>query len=146
MPVKGRFKSIRDSRIVKDFLVFLIFMVISTMFWLILSLNDDTIQEFRVPVQIGEVPDSLEFATEPPSVVEVKVKDRGLNLFKYSVVGSPELKLSYAEFARDKRLRVSNENLLSSLDKLFGVSSTVISVNPDSLSLRLKIKKEEGEQ
>lgn len=135
MPERTSHK-IRDSRIIKDFLVFLIFLVVAALFWLILSLNDDAIQSYKVSLKIKNVPDSISFNTAVPNEIDVKVKGRGMNLFKFTLTGDPELRLDYDEFVKEGKLHVSNENLVSSLNEVFGASSNIVSVHPDSISLK----------
>ena len=46
-------------------LVFLIFVVIATVFWIVITLNDSVTDTFRVKFRVDNVPDSVTFITDP---------------------------------------------------------------------------------
>lgn len=128
-------ESIRESRRTRDFLVFLIFVAIAAIFWYIMALNDESQNSFDLPLQITEVPDTVTFISDPPEVLHITVRDRGLNLMRYKVSGLPRLNINFREYSGKGRLRVSHTALQSAVRKLFGSNASVSSVTPDSLNL-----------
>ena len=119
----------------KDFLVFLIFVGIASIFWLILALNDDAQRSFDVTLHIENVPDSVTFITIPPEKLHVTVRDRGANLLRHKLSGAPELYLNFDDFTTDNRFRISHAGLTASLRHIFGSSATISSIMPDSINL-----------
>lgn len=132
---KRSFLRFRDSGKLKDFLVFLVFVGIASVFWFILALNDDTQKSFDVPLYIENVPDSITFINIPPSRLHVTVRDKGVNIFRHRITGVPGLRLNFNDFTEDGRFRISHAGLAASLRHLFGSTSVVSSIMPDSLSL-----------
>ena len=133
--IKRFFLKMRDSGKLKDFLVFLVFVVVSAVFWLILALNDDVQKSFDMRVVITDVPDSVTFITEPPKTVRITVKDRGMNLMRYKVSGVPFLKLNFPEYIHGDRFVISNEDLKASFHNIFEATASISSFSPDSISL-----------
>ena len=130
-----KLKQIRDSGKTKDFLVFLVFVLVSASFWFILTLNDEVQDSFEIELKIEDVPDSVTFINLPPATIHAALKDRGMNLLKYKVTGKPVLHLNYNEFSEGNRFRVSHLEMISALRNMLGITANITSLDPDSLSL-----------
>lgn len=133
--IKNFLVRLRDSGKTKDFLVFLIFVFIAAVFWFITTLNDDVQISYEVPLVVDNVPDSVTFISAVPPSLTVTVKDRGMNLLRHNFSGAPKLHIKFNDFVTGNRLRVPPSRLQGALKSLFGYSSSVSSVSPDSLSL-----------
>ncbi|MCX4330919.1 MAG: hypothetical protein OSJ24_01840 [Muribaculaceae bacterium] len=128
---------LRSSR-GKDILIFLLFLGVSYVFWIIMALNDDMLQDTRVRLEITGVPDGYAFVTEPPEFLQVGVRDKGTVLANYSLAGSRTLKIAYSEMTSDEskdRVFLSEQQLGGRLRSLFDPTTQIVSVRPDSLSL-----------
>lgn len=125
----------RNSGKTKNFLVFLLFVCIAAVFWLILSLNDETQTGFDIRVRVGNVPDSVTFITPVPEKLHVVVRDRGGVLLRHAVNGDHVLTLDFEQYADGNLLRVPRGSLSTSLRRLFGPNTLISSVSPDSISL-----------
>lgn len=135
MSLRERIKSMRDSGKTKNFLVFLIFVCIAAVFWLILSLDDEVQTGFDISLKIENVPDSVTFVSTVPDMIHVVARDRGSVLLQKSVSGDRQLKLNFKDFAEANRFNVSRPALHTALRRLFGSSTVISSVSPDSISL-----------
>ncbi len=69
----------------KEFLVFLFFLSVSAAFWFLSSLNETYEKEVKVPVEIVDVPQNIVITEGLPDSIRVTLKDKGFNLFKYTV-------------------------------------------------------------
>ena len=67
----------------KDFLIFLFFLALSSVFWLLMTLNETYEQEIRIPVSMVNVPDNVVLLSPDTDTVKVTVRDRGLVLLGY---------------------------------------------------------------
>lgn len=119
----------------RRFLTFLIFVVISALFWAILALNDYIQDDIKVKIQLANVPDSITFITDPPEDVHVMVRDRGTSLWRNGVFSRPVIELNFREFAKDGKFYVSRGELVGGAKKLFGQSASIISMSLDSIML-----------
>ncbi|MDE6305700.1 MAG: hypothetical protein K2L90_03835, partial [Muribaculaceae bacterium] len=67
----------------KDYLVFLLFLCVSYVFWLLLTLNNEIQEDLEVPVELVEIPDSITLISEIPPSIAVSVRDKGSSLARY---------------------------------------------------------------
>lgn len=71
------------SSVNKEFLIFLFFLALSSIFWLMMALNESYEQEICVPVQLVNVPKNAVITTEMEDTIHVTVKDKGYTLAAY---------------------------------------------------------------
>lgn len=120
----------------KNALIFLIFLCVSAIFWLVLTLNDEYQRDISIPLEITEIPDSVTLLSAPPQYINVSVRDKGSTLAKYQWGDVPAIRVSYKEFiSADNKLIVSQSQLNSILHRYFGANSQITSVKPDSIVL-----------
>ena len=67
----------------RQFLTFLFFLLLSSVFWFLQSGYETIEREFDIPVRLTGVPDNVVLTTEPPATVRVTLRDRGLTLMSY---------------------------------------------------------------
>ena len=128
---------LRSSR-GKDIFIFLLFLGMSYVFWLILTLNDDMQRDLKVKFEIDNVPADVTFISEVPEDLLVSVRDKGTVLTNYTWGGTPSLKISYSDLAYDgvkDRVMLGEQQLGAKLRSIFGSSTQIVSMKPDSLSL-----------
>lgn len=140
-PLKAFFSRVREllhSSRGKDVIVFLLFTLVSYVFWVIMSLNDDAQRDLEVKLEITDVPDDVFFISEVPKALTVNVRDKGSVLAGFYWNGTPGLKISYDELTayplRD-RVAFPAQELTSRVRSLFASTTQVVSIRPDSLSL-----------
>lgn len=122
----------------KNMLTFIIFLVISTIFWFLMSLNDEVQQNYSISLELTDIPEDVTFLSTPPSTITVNVKDKGRALIRYDLGSTPKLRLGYKDFVKtsDNRLLISDQQLNNYIRDIFGSGTQVISTKPDSISLR----------
>lgn len=140
-PVKAFFMRVREllhSSRGKDVLIFLLFTLVSYIFWVIMSLNDDGQRDLEVKLEITDVPEDVIFISEVPKTLQVNVRDKGTVLAGFYWNGTPALKLRYNEltsYPLKDRVAFPEQELASRVRSLFASTSQIVSVRPDSLSL-----------
>lgn len=67
----------------KQFLIFLFFLVLSGLFWLMMTFNNTYEQEYPVKLQLVGVPDNVVVTTDLPDTVRVTIRDNGFQLISY---------------------------------------------------------------
>lgn len=128
---------LRSSR-GKDICIFLLFLGVSYVFWIIMTLNDDMQRDTRVRLEISGIPNGYTFVTEPPEFLQVGLRDKGTVLANYTLGGSRTLKVNYSDMTYDAandRVTMSEQQLGARLRSLFDPTTQIVSVRPDSLSL-----------
>lgn len=121
----------------RNVLTFLVFLLISTIFWFLMALNDEVQEDYKVPLRLEEFPKDMTVISGIVPTVNVTVKDKGSALAKFAWGANPVLKLRYDEFTRqaENHLLFSEAQLNSALRGVFGSSASVVAVKPDSLHL-----------
>ena len=82
--IKSRISALLKSNSGKNLITYLIFVIIASIFWLLLTLNTDIQRDINVAVNIKNQPDSITIINDIPETVKVTIKDKGSNLIKYS--------------------------------------------------------------
>lgn len=118
-------------------LTFLIFLLISTIFWFMMTLNETIQRDYRLPIEITGVPEGTTFITQPPQYIDVSVKDKGRGLIKYDWGTPPTVKIRYKDFIRkgDSRIVINQEMLSNNIRNAFGARCEMLSIRPDSINL-----------
>lgn len=115
--------------------VFIVFVAVSALFWLILTLNDVAQDSFDATVEVTNVPDSVTFITDPPAEMHVSVRDRGSSLMRAGVLRHPVVRFDFKDFAYDGVLRLSHADITAGLKQTFGPSAQIVSASVDSLRI-----------
>lgn len=132
-----KFKEDLRTTMGRNVLTFLVFLVISTVFWFLMALNDEIQKDYKVPLKLEDFPKNMTVISGNIPSVSVTIKDKGSALAKFSWGSKPMLKLRYDEFTRpsDNHLLLTEAQLNSALRGIFGSSASIVAVRPDSLHL-----------
>ncbi len=117
-------------------ITFLIFVVIATIFWFVLALNDNIQDNVEVHIHIDNVPDSVTFINLPPEKVHVTVRDKGTNILRTALSKNAVMAFNFREYDDGGIFRVSRAELDGVLKNTFGSSAVIISCSIDSLRCR----------
>ena len=136
--IRNKIKQQLNSRSGRNTLTFLVFLAISTLFWFLMSLNDDIQHDYELPVTIENLPEDMTLLSphgETP-MVTVTVRDKGVNHLSKQFIKSGALKVNYRDFTDvdNNRLLLSETQLGAALRQYFGSSAT-ITQSTDSLSI-----------
>ncbi len=117
----------------REFLIFLLFLLLSGAFWLLMTLNETYEREIEVPVQIVEIPKNVVLASDTTTVVRVTVRDKGFSLLAYSYGNKIRpVNVKFQSYAKKDGAGVISAAELQKLitRQLFG-SSSIIGIKPD---------------
>ena len=130
------FKTIRNSlfRIVnKEFLIFLFFLALSSIFWIMLAMNDSYEIELRYPIRLTGVPKSVIITDTNSDTLRITVRDKGYTLVKY--IYDEDIKsidLSYSSIAKHNGCGSISANELNKIVlSEFDNSTKIVSIKPD---------------
>lgn len=76
-------RRLRLIRINRNFIVFLVFLVISIGFWFLQALKESTTTTFEYKVHITNVPKGVVFTSDVPEVVSISVTGRGWSILQF---------------------------------------------------------------
>ena len=129
---------IRDflfSKINKEFLIFLFFLVLSTTYWFMSVLNDTMEKEIIVPVQLKDIPDNAIILTDETVPIRVTVRDKGYTVAAY-LFGEQlsTVKIPFSAYAKGtQKCVVSNSELSRIISSQLFSSTKVLSIKPERL-------------
>lgn len=126
-------KEIIHSRKGKNTITFLVFLVISSVLWIVQSLNDEAQRDIRLAVKLTNVPDSVVRISPVPNFINVNVRSRGTTLLRYIFNTSPEMNIDYRNYISGNKIDINDASLKTYFRNKLGSSTQIISVNPDSI-------------
>ncbi|MDE6317008.1 MAG: hypothetical protein K2L73_01245 [Muribaculaceae bacterium] len=116
---------------------FLIFLLIATIFWFLMTLNETVQRDYRLEVSITDVPQDVSFLNQPPQYIDVSVRDKGRALIKYDWGTPPKVNIKYSYFIKkgDIGVVINQEMLTNNIRSSFGSGCEILSIRPDSIRL-----------
>ena len=133
------FRGVRNflfSSVNKEFLIFLFFLVLSSIFWLMMTLNETYEQDVCIPVRLVNVPKNAVVTTEIDDTVRVTVRDKGYALVAYMYGDRIRpINVNFSAYANRQTGVgiVAAQDLLKMVNQRFAGPSKVIQVKPDRL-------------
>lgn len=122
------------SRRGRDSLMFLLFVAISAVLWLVLSLNEEEQFDVRLPMKITHVPDSVTLISPGPEALNVSLRARGTQVIKMLAGAMPTVNIDFRAYSSNGMLHL-NSTELKALARTTAGGSQVSVVYPDSLSI-----------
>ena len=134
----GIFKTIKDflfSNLNKQFLIFIFFLLLSAIFWMIITLNETFQKELKIPVTITNIPKNVVLTSAPTDTLRVTVQDKGWLIFAYLYSENrPMLKINFKSYDRGSGSgTASNSELKRLLEQALESSSKVTAIKPEKL-------------
>ncbi len=118
----------------KGFLVFLVFLVLSGLFWLSTALNGFYDYEIDMPVSVEGLPKNVILTTDSVDFVRVSVHDKGYALLQYvKKKNVPAVIIDFPSFDKQGKCVISSTELHKIVTKKLPNSISVSSIKPDKL-------------
>lgn len=116
-------------------LTFLLFLAISTVLWIVLTLNQESSRDLRCVVTISNVPDSVVRITPVPPYLNVSVRARGTSMIKYLFSDDLNMNVDYKSYVSGNHFLLKEPALKAFFRSRLGSEVQIQSVTPDSLSI-----------
>ncbi len=119
----------------KEFLIFLFFLILSGIFWLLMTLNETYEKELQIPVSLTNIPQNVIVTSQNTDTITVTVKDKGFSLLAYITDKQQIINFnfeSYANKTTGKGNITSTDMIKAAYAQLFG-SSRITGVKPDHI-------------
>jgi len=123
------------SNVNKQFLVFLFFLLLSGVFWLIMTLNETFEREIKVPVRVTGIPKNVVLTSAATDTIRVTMRDKGWVLMAYLYGNKLEpVILNYKNYDRGNGGGiVGTSDLRRLLEQRLESSTKVSAIKPDKL-------------
>ena len=121
----------------KEFLIFLFFLLLSGVFWLIMTLNESMERDISVPVEIVNVPEDVVITSDIHDTIKVTLRDKGYTMGAYFYGQDIQpLKVNFANYAKaDGHATVSNAEMQRLLRQQLYKSTEIVAVKPEKMDL-----------
>lgn len=118
----------------KNILTFGVFLVISSVLWVVLSLNEEDQVDVRMALRIEHLPDSITIVSTPPEFINVSLRARRTDLLKSTLGRDPVLKVDWRAYKSRGVVALSAAEIKTLARSVVG-GATVLAATPDSLQL-----------
>lgn len=133
--LRTRIHSALSSRVGRNALTFAVFVLIASVLWVVMALNEDRTIDVRATVRVVNVPDSLKLISYLPEDVSISVRATGNELLTFSVSRKAELLVDYKYYARNGHISLSSTEMRTLARRMLGQGSQIQAMTPDTLSL-----------
>lgn len=127
--IKRKFHNARGKKVWQ----FTLFVFISFIFWLAITLNEEFRFDIKCPIKINNIPDGTTLISLPPSAIKVNVKSKGLHFLKYKLKDAPILEIDYKKYHQINRIALGTNELQEISQQVFGINSNATTFSPDSI-------------
>ncbi|MCH5328020.1 MAG: YbbR-like domain-containing protein [Coprobacter sp.] len=126
-------KLLRSDRS-KEVFTFLLFLLLSFIFWALQSLDEDVDGTFTVNVKYVNVPERVVFTSDLPDKIDIRLRDKGTVLMGYLMNRIPAIEIDFRRYENKNGVFVITQAQLSSLlHKSLKNTTGLLAVTPDSI-------------
>lgn len=118
----------------RDAGMFILFLFISSILWIVLSLNEEEQQDIRMPLKFVHVPDSVTLISRGPDALSVSLRAKGTQLMKMTIGSTPAVEIDFRAYSSNGAIKVSNADLKALVRNASGGAQVNV-VYPDTLYL-----------
>ncbi len=117
----------------REFLIFLFFLFLSSGFWLMITLNEQTEADIEVPIKYTGVPGNVVMTGATVDTLTVRVQDRRFVLFTYlyDMVSPVNVDFKSCSSSENGVGLLRQNNIMKQLHANLSSSSKIISVKPE---------------
>lgn len=133
--LRSRIHSALSSRVGRNALTFAAFVLIATVLWFVMALNEDRTMDVRANVRVVNVPDSVKLISRMPEDVSISVRATGNELLSYAVSGNAELTVDYKYYGRNGHISLSPTEMRMLARRMLGQGTQIQTMTPDTLSI-----------
>ena len=123
------------SRANKEFVVFMVFLALSGIFWLLTTLNQVYEHEFAIPVSVVGVPKNAVLTSDETDTVRMTIRDKGITLLTY-MYGDVlrKINVSFKTYSKSNGTgSISASDLQKLVYQQLASGSRITSIKPDKL-------------
>ena len=120
----------------RSILLYLMFVIISAVFWSFLTFNRDVKLDIVVPVKVS-LPNNVHLLSRVPDTLTVTVSDRGYRFISYLFQKKPSLTLRFSDYNDGNGyFKVDQSHLKKALASVLNKHANIVSVLPENINIK----------
>lgn len=120
----------------RSILLYLMFVIISAVFWSFLTFNRDVKLDIEVPVNVS-LPNNVHLLSRVPDTLTVTVSDRGYRFLSYLFQKKPSLTLRFSDYNDGNGyFKVDQSHLKKALASVLNKHANIVSVLPENINIK----------
>lgn len=124
-----------DSFPWKNLFVFLFFFLLAFIFWMMLFFQKKVESTYKIPLKYVNVPEDEVFNNPLPSFIEVRVSDKGYEIFKYDLKRKDSLEIDIEENKKNKVGIIQGNQFYQIIRSRLANSTQILGYYPPSISI-----------
>lgn len=131
----GTIKNFLFSNVNKQFLIFVFFLILSSVFWLIITLNETYEKDIKIPTQVVGIPKNVVLTSVATDTVRATIRDKGWVMAVYlytNRLGTIQIPFKIYDHGRGMG-SISTNDLKRMIEQRLELSSKVTAVKPDHI-------------
>lgn len=116
-------------------LLFLWFLIVAFVFWMMLFFQSDTEASYKIPLKYSNIPDDVVFDHPLPSDIEIRVSDKGSEIFRYAFLLRDSIDIDIEKYRSERISNLQGTELVQLIRQQLFRSSTLSAYYPASISL-----------
>ena len=134
--IKNSILKVKALLISKNVLTFLVFLVLSGIFWFVHSLGRERESIINIPVNYIGIPEDVKIVSELPRNITIVIRDEGLRLLEYNKKKTIPLTLDLQRVYFQKgEILITADQLKTRLYSYVLPTTAVLSIKPDSIPI-----------
>lgn len=128
----------------KNILLFFGFFILAFIFWLMLFFQRDIEATYKIPLKYTNIPDDVVFDTTLPDNMEIRVADKGSEIFRYTFTLNDSIEIDIAKYKEERINNLQGTELMQLIRKKLSQSTNLKAYYPVNISLvTSKLQKKE---
>ncbi len=128
----------------KNILIFFGFFILAFIFWLMLFFQRDIEATYKIPLKYTNIPNDVIFNTSLPNDIEIRVADKGSEIFRYAFVFNDSIEIDIDKYKEEQINNLQGTELTQLIRTKLSQSSNLKAYYPINISLATsKLQKKE---
>lgn len=127
-----RVRTMLKSKQGHNLMTFMVFVAIAAALWCVMTLNEESTYDLRVPVRLTHVPDSVTVISDIPDKVQVSARGKGTQLLRYLFGHPATADIDFRLYRSARGMRLGDAEMKSIVRSSIGGANAQL-ISPDSL-------------
>lgn len=120
----------------KNVLTFLVFLLLSTIFWFVHTLDRERQSIIKLEINYTGIPEDIEIKNQLPRQIDVTIRDEGMKLLHYSREKLDPITIDMARVYFSKgKIIITPDQLKAKISDYVLPTTAVLKITPDSISV-----------